>query len=258
MTRHGTGRPCALGWAILLLAVLPGLTRGAFLTTESFSGNDGSWVDRDGGEMTVGYTGTAGNPSGSLQGSFDLQDSPSPETDAFRADAFSSGGAFAGDYWTDVPGFSTWTFSFYADDVLPSDVIVRFGDGVSTFSYNVSAQVTALDTWTTVVVPLSYGSWLGGSATAFSNALGGVQFVDVQVSRSGTGAQDYFLDNFALNGPSSTSVPEPATAGLLLAAVGVLRLARGMKRREAGPRGSPAGASPPRRRPRRRLPSALF
>ena len=198
----------------------------AVLGTETFGGGLSGWVDRDADELDVTYNAGFGDLAGSLQGSFDAQGASSPETDAFRITAASSGGMFTGDYWTDVPGFTAWTFSFYADDILPSDLLIRFNDGVNTFVRTVLSQVVAQDTWYTVTVPLTYAGWVGGSASAFSNALSNVTFIDVQLTRNGTGAQDYFLDNFTLSDTAGGAVPEPSTAGLLLASVAVLRAAR--------------------------------
>ena len=213
--------------AALLLA--PG-ARAAVLGTETF-GSDPSWVDRDPGEMAVSYNNGVANPPLSLQGFFASQDQSSPESDAFRISTSSSSGNFTGDYWTDVPTFASWSFSFYADNVLASDMIVRFNGAGSTFAYSVFNQVSSIDHWYTVTVPLTYAGWVGGSGLQFTNALGNVTFIDVQITRNGTGAQTYYLDNFALNGPSEGgggggAVPEPSTAGLLLASVAVLRATR--------------------------------
>lgn len=212
--------------AVGALAGFTGEAGAAVLGTETFGGGQSGWVDRDVDEMTVSYNAGFGNAAGSLQGSFAAQGASSPETDAFRINAGSSGGMFTGDYWTDVPGFTAWTFSFYADDILPSDLLIRFNDGVNTFVRSVLSQVAAQDNWYTVTVPLSYSGWLGGSASAFSNALSNVTFIDVQLTRNGTGAQNFFLDNFTLTDTSVNAVPEPSTAGLLLASVAVLRAAR--------------------------------
>lgn len=226
----------------LLLGGLAGwaLEAGAAsLGTETF-GSQQNWTDRDVAEMSVSYNASIGDGgAGSLQGSFLAQGAQSPESDAFRASALagSSGGMFTGNYW-DIAPFAGWTFSFMSDDVLPSDLIVRFSNGTDLFLRSVLDQVTTgLDNWYTVTVPLTYAGWLGGSATAFSNALNNVTFVDVQVTRNGTGAQDFFLDNFTLTNDSGAfaSVPEPSTAGLLLASVAVLRAARrrGSRARQA-------------------------
>lgn len=196
--------------------------RAASFYTENFAAGTGGWQDRDPGEMTVSHSAGFGNPAGSLQGSFASQGAASPEIDAFRADGTGSSAAFVGDYWTDVPNFSSWSFDFYSDDILPSDVLVRFSDGINTFFRSVSVA-SSLNAWQSVSVSLSYAGWFGGSASAFSNALAGVTFVDVQVSRSGTGAQSYFLDNFALNGGGGGggggAVPEPEQGLLILGAM---------------------------------------
>lgn len=210
--------------ALLLAAALP--ARAAVLSTETFGSGSSGWVDRDAAEMTVSYNAGFGNTAGSLQGSFAAQGSPAFESDAFRATAASSGGAFSGDFYTTYPTFSYLTFDFLAADVLPSTLIFRIGDGVNTFLYNVSPQLNTLAAWTTINVSLAYsGSWLGGSAAQFSNVFNNVTFMDVQVARNGTGAQDYFVDNFTLHdGPSAggDAVPEPNSIGLLLVGVGAM------------------------------------
>ena len=207
-------------WLVLMVAATT--ARGASFYTETFAAGTGGWQDRDPAEMTVSHNAGFGNAAGSLQGSFASQGVASPEVDDFRADGTGSSAAFVGDYWTDVPNFSSWSFDFYSDDILPSDVIVRFSDGFNTFFRSVSVA-SSLNAWQSVSVSLSYAGWFGGSASAFSNALAGVTFVDVQVSRSGTGAQTYFLDNFALNGGGGGggggAVPEPEQGLLILGAM---------------------------------------
>jgi len=211
---------------VLMSAVLTGTlvfsTWAANFFTETFTGTAGGWLTRD-GEMTVSQNAGMGTPAadGALQGTFALQDPFSPQTDAFIAGGLGNTANFTGNYWNDVPNFSSWSFNFYADDVLPTDVIVRFGNGVNTFFRGVT--INALDTWTPVTVSLSYAGWFGGSAGLFSNVLSNVTFVEVQVSRNGAGVQDYFIDNFALNqannGGGGSAVPEPEQGLLILGAM---------------------------------------
>lgn len=223
-----------LGHWVAVCCLISGLARGAVLyTPEQFTGDDGGWIDRDAGtDWDVAHNGGFGNPAGSLEGFFDTQIVPSPETDAWRANGAGNTGNFLGDYWTDVPGFTAWRFSFYAADILPSDLTIRFGDGVNTFTRLVGSEVTAVDQWFTIDVPLSFSGWFGGSASDFSNALSNVTFIDVQVTRNGSGSQYYYLDNFLLHDEVSAAVPEPATGLFWFGAVLLYGLRRHMNRDE--------------------------
>lgn len=219
--------------ALLLGASVP--ARAVVLSSETFDSGSNGWVDRDPLEMTVNYSSGFGNSAGSLHGAFGSQGSPSFESDAFRATTASSGGAFSGNLYVSYTNVSNLAFNFLAEDILPSTFIVRIGNGVNTFIYNVNPQLYALATWTTVNVSLAYSAgWLGGSAALFSNVFNNVTFMDVQVGRNGTGAQDYYLDNFTLLGGTLENlvlVPEPGSMGLFL--VGMAALLR-MRRRIPG------------------------
>ena len=92
-----------------------------------------------------------------------------------------------------------------------------------------------MDTWQGVTVSLGYSGGLGGTAAAFSNTLGSVNWIDIQVARNGAGAQTYYFDNFILNGTlgggggegGSSAVPEPNTLLLLsLAGAGLVSIRR--------------------------------
>lgn len=214
-----------LGLSLRSSAVVP--------ASETFDVNSAGWLDRDPAEMTVGFAAGFGNPSGSLQGTFASQGSPSFESDAFRVTSAGSGGDFSGNLYLSYTNFSTVEFAFYAEDILPTTFIIRIGDGTNTFLYNLNPQLASAATWTTVSVSLAYlASWLGGSATQFSNLFTSVAFMGVQVGRNGTGVQDYFLDNFTLNfNETLAAVPEPATFGMLLIGLTTLFMIR--KRRRA-------------------------
>ena len=209
------------------------MAHAAVLSTDDFlTGNEG-WADRDAGvDMTVVWTGVGpgfGNPAGSMQGSFAAQGVPASESDAFRLSG-------VGDLWGANPGYSldSFTFDFYSDDILPGDLIFRINGSGGTFIRNIASYATSLDTWQGVTVSLGYSGWLGGTAAAFSNTLGSVNWIDIQVSRNGTGVQTYYFDNFILNGTlggggggGSSAVPEPNTLLLLsLAAAGLFSIRR--------------------------------
>jgi hypothetical protein len=196
---------------------------GAILYLEDFNSGIAGWVDRDAGEMVVSHN--AGNY---LQGSFGA--TFLPQTDAFRANSGSSGGAFTGDYVT--PGITQIRFDFYAVNVLPSDLFIRIIDGANIFSYQFNP--INVGSWETFTVNLawSYG-WLGLSEAAFNAALASVDMVDIQVSRSGSGAQSYYLDNVQTldtdigdpGGPDS-AIPEPTTVSLFMVVGALLFYAR--------------------------------
>jgi hypothetical protein len=199
--------------AVLFMAATA--SRAAVFYTETFDSDTQGWVDRDPGEMAGTWT-SFGNPAGSVQGTFNAQVFPSQQTDAWEADSGSSAGQLTGNYWADVPGFTGWKFSFFSSNVLPSTLTVKFGDGTNVFSYAATWQVMAypspLGNWLTIGVPLDFSAagWFGISASAFSNALGSVNFIDIEVTRNGSTTQTYFLDNFALVN-DLIFVPEPAS-----------------------------------------------
>ena len=233
-TRHVVGTIQAAAALVLCLAAA---AQGAVFYTDTFASGLDGWVDRDPGKMTDSYNSGFGNPAGSDQGTFAAQVFPVPQTDAWRANSGTATGAFTGNYWATVPGFTGYRFDFYAANVLPSDLTLRFGNGTSTFSLAllpINLNITSVGSWYSVGVTLDYsqGGWFGGTAAQFSNTLSNVTFVDVQVTRNGTGAQTYNLDNFALVN-QLIFVPEP-TSGLFW--FGWALVFGGLRRKLAGRR----------------------
>ena len=222
---------------LLLIAVLVAARAGAatIITDQFNSGLDG-WVDSNPAQMPVTADTGFGLSLGSIKGVFAAQSLAFVQTGAFVATNTTDSGAFTGNYWTGATNFTGFTFNFYADTILPSDFILTFNGNGSTFSYSLENQSMGVGAWSSLAVPLTYGSgWLGGNATAFSNSLTSVQYVDVQLTRNGTSQQTYWLDNFALtNQPLDINlVPEPGTGVLALGGLAAI-LARRRIRRQLG------------------------
>jgi len=189
-------------------------TFGAMLYLEDFDPDESGWVDRDAGEMSVSHD--AGNDwmVGTFGASF------LPQSDAFR---IITGSNFLGDYVT--PGLTQIRFDLYAVNVLPSDVLIRIIDGANTFTYQFNP--VNLATWDTFTVNLAWSfGWSGLSEAAFNSALTSVDALEIQIARSGSGAQSYYLDNVeTLNtdiggGGGDTVIPEPATMSMFILALG--------------------------------------
>lgn len=217
----------------VLLALLLHLAaaHGSVIVVEDFQ-SDPNWFSRD-GELTVAWNSGVGNLAGSLQGTFGFQNVPSPEIDAFRVDYTASGGPWVGDFYTLYPSNTLLTFDFMAADVLPSSFVIQISDGFTTFIRNLLPQAGSVGSFNNVSIPLAYdASWLGGTASQFSNVLGSVSFIDLQLVRNSTASQSYFVDNFAINNddvqnpPISSAVPEASTLQFAGVAIAFLWLAR--------------------------------
>ena len=200
-----------------------------FTETWSNSGNAEGWVSRD-GEMTVGQINTFGNPSGALQGTF-AAGVLFPQTDAFTVDSVNASGTqgenFIGDYGS-IGYWNGWAFDFYAEDVLPSDLI--FASLTAARHFCTTLQVRSL--------PWEFGIKSGFgrirqnglvSANQFLNTIENVTQIDIQITRNGFGEQDFFVDNFNYTG---NQAPEPSTLGFLLLGNALFLLRFQMARRE--------------------------
>ncbi len=202
----------ALGWAATPAA------RAVVLYQDDFTGSaPGTYNGRDGNFSYVGYSG-----ANSFEGSFAAQGVFSPQTDAIRI----TEATFFQDYAAAYPLYTSfnWTFDFTAQDIAPSTFNVYFGNATDTFLYTtVLSPAVGLNSFT---VNLASGSWIGGPGVYTTYDFSTMTFIDIQYSRNGTGAQEFFLDNMTLNGFSGGggggAVPEPDTlmllgfAGLLL------------------------------------------
>ncbi len=211
--------------ASILTLVLVRPSPGALLYLEDFSSGAAGWSSRD-GELSVSPfdNGTDQYLVGNFGNSF------LPQTDAFR---IASGSDFLGDYTGS--GLTQISFDFYAVNVLPSDLMIRIVDGSNAFTYQFNPLPGALlGSWVTFTVDLawSYG-WSGLSEASFNTALTSVDAVEIQVTRSGSGTQQYYLDNVQTldtdisggGGPGGV-IPEPSTMALFVTAVGVMTVIR--------------------------------
>ena len=210
------------------------VARGAVVYTENFeniiSGANG-WGNRAGGLMSVSGPSSLGSPaSQALQGSFAASGSPLI-TDAFN---ISSGGNFVGDYTSlGVGGLTQFKFDLYAENAVPSDLFIYLvSGGVDYYSYQLNLSGMVVDSWRTFTVNLDGVGWSGPGD--FSTALGSVSEVQSELTRNGTSAQAFYLDNIqTLDGPvsGSSAVPEPNTLLMLsLAGAGLFSFRRYLSR----------------------------
>lgn len=215
MSTYANKRGAGL-WVVVALGLVLSAP-AAVLYQETFTGSNPGWIDRDTGvDWDIAYSSGLGNLPGSVEGQFYEQDEPAPQTDAWRRDAGDLMGSYNGfQARFTTPGTPTaWRFSIYALDILPSDLSIRFGNGVNTFQQVINTGSMSVGSWFTVTVPLTYAGWFGGTAGDFASALSGVTFIDVQVTRNGAGEQFYYMDNFQVIDDVQAvagAIPEPAT-----------------------------------------------
>lgn len=211
---------CLLGCLAALLDAP--MAQGAVLYVETFTGSaPGTFNGRDGTFSTVGYSGT-----NNFEGSFAAQTIFSPEVDAIRITESTFFQNYATVYGPTYTTFN-WTLDFIAQDIAPSTFNIYFGNATDTFLYSVAlTPVIGLNSFT---INLSSGNWIGGPGSYSSYNLSSMTYIDIQYSRNGTGAQQFFLDNMALNGfeggggGGGGAVPEPNTL-VLVAFAGVVLL----------------------------------
>lgn len=209
--------------AIQVMAVTAWLApmngQAAVLFSDDFSADAENWGDRDTGEMAVSHAAGFGNNAGSMRGHFDAD--VSWDTDAWRLSTIPNGNDLTQGH-TYTP--TLFSFQFYADNVVPSDLILRFGNGFDTFFRGFT--VSALDSWLSFSAPLtSVAGWFGGDQSAFDSVLQSTTFIELQVTRNGFDEQTYYFDNFQLQGNEGwqegggggpSAVPEPNTITLLV------------------------------------------
>jgi hypothetical protein len=202
--------------SVLLPVLLASRLDAAVLATEEFSSDNGGWEGA--GSMTVGHSGSEGNPAGSLQGSFAAQGFFIPQAGSFRIDG---GTNFLGAY----PGgdnLTGFTFDLMADSVLPLYVNLRLYSGAESYFHTLDISSLQDGVWSSFTVALSSPSWVG-DATVLNN----VTAVEVQFARNTSAQQYFYLDNFGTTdqdlggGGGGGVVPEPST-GLVVIYFGAM------------------------------------
>lgn len=207
----------------VLLTLSAVQAQAAAYTTNTFDAAAQGWFD-PGGQLSVSWTGSQGNPAGSIEGTFAA--SFIPQTDNFQ----NTQPAFTGNYNTLANGFGGWSFDFYAADVAPGALVFTFSDGTFTFSNILTPQITGSGSWFNMFVSSTYSAgWVGSGALNFATALNNVSYVAIQVTQSGIGSETYRVDNVAIleAGGGPMAVPEPSTFALAgMAGVALLAVRR--------------------------------
>lgn len=184
-----------------------------------------TWSSGLAGWTNTSLATTLSNPGGNtylsaLFGAEGEPPDPAMAADLIRTFSEPATNWFTGDYLGGSNAVAGVRFDFYADDVAPSKLEVRFGSGAREWAYELDTP--AVDTWTTENVWFNYGAWEGGPGTTEADFLADLQAVDwigVYIERSGLGEQDFFIDNFML------FVPEPGQVCLLASALLSIALA---------------------------------
>ena len=179
------------GWVCgLLVFALGGIVaRGADPFSEDFSTNDGGW-------RAVGMSGLSWTNQG-LKGSFAAQGVPAPETGTFAAPTSAVPGHYVGDYPAARLGLVG--FSFYAKQVKPSSMLLRLRNDSLVFFRDLDPSLIATGRWQHFAISLQTagaGGWNGGTEAQFRQLVSNVARLELSVARSGTGAQEYLLDDF--------------------------------------------------------------
>lgn len=203
-----TCKPYLLLAALLLAGLIhiPSASSAVIPSLASFDADAEGW-DAGTGDMTVGWSGTEGNPAGALEGSFSAQGMFFiPEQGSFR---INSGSEFLGAYDNVITGFS---FDFMALSVLPTDLSLNLYSGLDAFYIPIVLSGMDIGVWKQFTVSLADLNWVGNSSV-----LDSVTSIELTVTRGNSEAQLFYLDNFETvdtdfgGGGGESVIPEPAT-----------------------------------------------
>lgn len=208
--------------AIVFVCLLIQQALAGIVHVEDFSVNDGGWSDRD---PSDGMSVTRDVANSWLVASFGAQGFDFFEEGGLRID---TGNNFIGNYVT--LGITQISFDFFAADVLPSYLYLMLLSGPEALIYAFN-PLAGPQTYT-VDLLFSFG-WQADSESAFNTAIRNIDAVEIVIARSGTGYQEYYIDNITTyDTPLDETVggevviPEPQTISLVLLAMTFLMMIR--------------------------------
>lgn len=200
-----TWRYILRAFAGLLATVM--LSHGSIVldTPETWTGaGAGNWENTTGlGAFTPANPGGADH-TGYLAIQFGLQGgAPAYEEDTIK-NATDYNGSYG--YTNGYP--LALRFDFYAEDTLPLSSVLYVHSSSSNVTWEYAFTSPGLG-WQTIEIPFEYSvSWVGPSAGAFSNDLGNVDWIGINIARKlDTIQQDYGIDDWEYY----ALVPEPAS-----------------------------------------------
>ena len=205
--------------AALLVTGISGRTLyAASLATETFTDTNGGWQGLTNSPMVLTNLTSGGNPGGYLRGSFSAIGIPTPDAGAFVVTGRLASANFIGDYM----GVEAHLlgFDFRANEVVPgvNGLRINIFSGTKFMVRRLNAIVTATGVWYRIRLPLlapELGGWEENDLP-FSSIMTNVTRLEIEITRNGTGAQTYLLDNFFLDRLPAASALLPITNGMVV------------------------------------------
>ena len=208
----------AIRTLLLALCLLPGISRGASVITETFSSGANGWTGITTIAGSWAYTG------GTARVTFNAASGPPPNGFAMLFGSNSaSAGSFTGDYKT--AGIETFGFKVIAMNGLPgggTNIVVRWANGTSVFSRAfLMIQTGVWHSFSVNISDPSLGGWFAETGTLhdYSSALQNVQYLQFSVFRPGyttptSSAQTFHFDDIFLAPLHAASEVIPVDEGV--------------------------------------------
>ena len=124
---------------------------------------------------------------------------PDPTSYWFVGEAGASSGSFTGNYLAE--NINLLSFDFMAEDVVPSELIVRMSGAEGTYFVNVTDQIMQVGVWYNIRLQIdsqNAGGWVGNGSNGYTSFLNDVSQLRFQVVKNGTATQRYRFDNISL------------------------------------------------------------